>query len=342
MPCARADDDPDTEVAKRLFRKGGELYVRGDYQRALEAFTAARQAKPLPAFDFNIGRCEDRLAHWAEALAAYERFAATATSPEDRKEAEARIPVLRERVKNLAAHAASDEHYRRAIQSYNSAQYDAAIAEFHRAFDAVPDPSFLYEIGQAHRLAGHRKEAIAVYQDFLARVPKTPLRAAVLSRLVELKAADHAASRPFDRPPDAGAAPVTTVGSTPPVSAGTPPTTASPATTGDHVPSLVSASAGPGTSERLRPVQELIRQNRAGFRACFDSWLVAHPGVAGKVALSFYLDPDGNLSQPEAETRGFDAPEVAACIVAHARSLSYPAAQNGKYTRFSYPFDFKP
>ena len=66
---ARADDDPDTEVARRLFKQGSTLYIAGDYQKALELFEKARLARPLPAFDFNIARCHDRLGRWTEALA---------------------------------------------------------------------------------------------------------------------------------------------------------------------------------------------------------------------------------------------------------------------------------
>src|SRR4051812_4086540 len=48
-----ADDDPDTELARRLFKEGSALYIAGNYQKALELFEKARQAKPLAAFDFN-------------------------------------------------------------------------------------------------------------------------------------------------------------------------------------------------------------------------------------------------------------------------------------------------
>src|SRR6185295_12886613 len=90
-PTARADDDdPDTELARRLFKEGSALYMAGDYQKALERFERARQAKPAAAFDFNIARCHDRLGRWTEALAEYERFIATATDAADIKEASGR------------------------------------------------------------------------------------------------------------------------------------------------------------------------------------------------------------------------------------------------------------
>jgi len=59
------------------------------------------------------------------------------------------------------------------------------------------------------------------------------------------------------------------------------------------------------------------------------------------VTLTFYLDPDGNLDQPNADEKGFAAPEVAACIEELSRTLKYPKSPSGKFTRFTYPFDFK-
>jgi len=97
-----------------------------------------------------------------------------------------------------------------------------------------------------------------------------------------------------------------------------------------------------GGSERLKPVADLIKANRKGFRDCFDKWSTAHPGVPGKVKLTFYLDPDGNMDQAEAEESGFTAPDVAECIENFAGTLKYPKSAGGKFTRFAYPFDFKP
>ena len=90
--------------------------------------------------------------------------------------------------------------------------------------------------------------------------------------------------------------------------------------------------ASPRSSSRTAP----------RFRACFDKWSRQHPGVNGRVTLIFYLDPDGNLDEPNAEDKGFAAPEVATCIEERRRASSrYPESASGKFTRFTYPFDFK-
>jgi tetratricopeptide (TPR) repeat protein len=73
---ARAEDlqDPDSELAHRYFDSGAKKYQAHDYQGAISDFERARTVKPVPAFDFNIGRAQDRLGRTAEALAAYRRL----------------------------------------------------------------------------------------------------------------------------------------------------------------------------------------------------------------------------------------------------------------------------
>ena len=48
------------------------------------------------------------------------------------------------------------------------------------------------------------------------------------------------------------------------------------------------------------------------------------------------------VTQADVVTKGFEAPEVGTCVIAYARTLKYPAAQNGRLTKFNYPFEFKP
>jgi len=86
------------EIGRRHFQVGSQHYVNGDYQKALEEFQVARRAKPLPALDYNIGRCEDRLEHYSNAIAAYERYLASKPNNADVAEVEARIGVLKGRL----------------------------------------------------------------------------------------------------------------------------------------------------------------------------------------------------------------------------------------------------
>jgi tetratricopeptide (TPR) repeat protein len=222
---------------------------------------------------------------------------------------------------SAVAHAASPteearktarEHYDKAVLHFNGNEYGAAAEEFLATYKAVPQPALLYNAAQAYRLAGDREHALESYRAFLKSAPDAKQRPDVERRIKELSATAT------------------------PVVAAPPPDMSAPA---KQVPP--SAADKSGGSDRLQAVADVVKQNRTGFRACFDKWSKAHPGVNGRVSLTFYLDPDGSLDQPNADEKGFDAPDVASCMEEHARSLKYPKSPSGKFTRFTYPFDFK-
>jgi tetratricopeptide (TPR) repeat protein len=250
-------------------------------------------------------------------------------------------------------------HYEKAVNHFNLGEYADAAEEFRQVYRVAPQPVILYDAAQAYRLANNNEQALTLYESFLRQSPSAPVRAEVERRILELRAKHDAtpASAPQksepqksepqksepqksepqkSEPQKSEPAPAKTE---PPASAKTEP---QPAKTDTPRPPLVKAPDAAGGSERLKPVSDIIKANRKGFRDCFDKWSNAHPGVAGKVKLSFYLDPDGNLDQAEAEESGFSAPEVAECIEKFAGTLKYPASPSGKFTRFNYPFDFKP
>jgi tetratricopeptide (TPR) repeat protein len=207
------------------------------------------------------------------------------------------------------ARAEARAHYEKAVTHFNANEYAAAAEEFLLVHKAVSQPALLYNAAQAFRLGGERDKALENYRAFLKAAPAAKQRPDVERRIAELEHKVVAVKAV----PDMAVAPT---GAT------------------------TKPSNGAG-SDRLQAIAEVIKQNRAGFRGCFDKWAKAHTGVNGRVTLTFYLDPDGNMDQPNADEKGFAAPEVAACIEELSRTLHYPKSPSGKFTRFSYPFDFK-
>ena len=98
----RTDLDPDTEIARRHFSLGVSAYNAGSYAAALKEFEAAYEVKPLPAFEFNIARCLDRLERFEQALSAYRRFVAHTSNRGEGEEAHRRIKVLEDRLARRA------------------------------------------------------------------------------------------------------------------------------------------------------------------------------------------------------------------------------------------------
>lgn len=90
--------DPDTEVARTHYQRGSEHYAAARYRAALDEFERARSLKPLPALDYDIARCHDRLEEWDEAARAYERYLSAVPDAPDAVELRARVELLRTRV----------------------------------------------------------------------------------------------------------------------------------------------------------------------------------------------------------------------------------------------------
>jgi tetratricopeptide (TPR) repeat protein len=67
-----------------------------------------------------------------------------------------------------AARAQSAEKlYARGQRAFDRGKYDDAIAAWQRSYELSNEPALLFNLGQAHRLAGHCPEALAHYEKFL-------------------------------------------------------------------------------------------------------------------------------------------------------------------------------
>ena len=75
------------------------------------------------------------------------------------------------RLDSARAHSQEGDAY------YKLEKYANAITEYEQAYLAKPDPSFLYNIAQCHRLMGQGPEAIEFYRRFLKDAPTAPNRA---------------------------------------------------------------------------------------------------------------------------------------------------------------------
>jgi tetratricopeptide (TPR) repeat protein len=96
-----SDSDVDEQVARRHYAAGKQFYEAHRYREAIKEFETARRLKPLPAFDYNIGRCYDLSEQWKEAAEAYERYLAAAPHAPDAASLRTRIVILRKRVQSV-------------------------------------------------------------------------------------------------------------------------------------------------------------------------------------------------------------------------------------------------
>jgi tetratricopeptide (TPR) repeat protein len=85
------------------------------------------------------------------------------------------------RLDSARAHSQEGDAY------YKLEKYANAITEYEQAYLAKPDPSFLYNIAQCHRLMGQGPEAIKFYRRFLKDAPTAPNRAVAEKHIRDLE-----------------------------------------------------------------------------------------------------------------------------------------------------------
>lgn len=70
---ARADDAA-MRAARRHFERGEKLFALGKFDRALEEYQEAFDAKPIPDFLFNIGQCYRNLGDYDQAVFSFKKY----------------------------------------------------------------------------------------------------------------------------------------------------------------------------------------------------------------------------------------------------------------------------
>jgi len=87
------------------------------------------------------------------------------------------------------------------LAAQGAGHYDEAIALYNKAYEAVPHPEILFDLGQAYRLKGDAETALGYYRRYLAVEPKGRVAAdakrwmAELEKLIKDEAPRKAAER---------------------------------------------------------------------------------------------------------------------------------------------------
>jgi len=82
---------------------------------------------------------------------------------------------------------AARAHFQQGKAFYEAGAWDDAIREYQKAFDLVPLPDLMFNIGQAWRMKGDKPKALEAYQRYLDRLPDGPLSDEARNHVASLK-----------------------------------------------------------------------------------------------------------------------------------------------------------
>lgn len=107
-----------------------------------------------------------------------------------------------------------------------------------------------------------------------------------------------------------------------------------------HTPSVPKTIVGtpngtPGLNKDI--IRRYIRRNLSKISYCYEKELLANPGLAGDVQVSFFIQPDGTVT---ASTGKGVSPVVASCVADVVGAIEFPKAAGG--VQVNYPFTFRP
>ncbi|HEX4456948.1 MAG TPA: tetratricopeptide repeat protein [Polyangia bacterium] len=115
--------------------------------------------------------------------------------------------------------------YSDGLKQYNLGHFEKALTAFEAAYNAVPDPVFLFNIGQCHRALDQAQEALLAYRAYLREAPNAPNREEVEKLRVELEQTLERRRQQQTRPPTGTLSPSDTPPTTAPTPSAPPPAT---------------------------------------------------------------------------------------------------------------------
>jgi hypothetical protein len=91
-------------------------------------------------------------------------------------------------------------------------------------------------------------------------------------------------------------------------------------------------------------IRAIVVAHREEARACYDKALEAHPGIEGDLAVTFTIDPRGQVIETSVDPARSQImePAVVDCISAIVKKIQFAASAGGFETKASYPFNFHP
>ncbi len=89
-------------------------------------------------------------------------------------------------------------------------------------------------------------------------------------------------------------------------------------------------------------IRRVIRQHMREMASCYEQALAKKPDAAGKIAVTFTISKEGNVSSAEANEDTIGDAAMQGCVVRKVKALMFPAPKGGGIVSVTYPFMFSP
>ena len=84
-------------------------------------------------------------------------------------------------------------------------------------------------------------------------------------------------------------------------------------------------------------IKRYVNREKEKIAYCYESELLAHPGMQGDITVQFFIAPDGSVQSSTGQ--GFND-NVARCVAGVVHAISFPAPHDGGGVQVNYPFHF--
>lgn len=88
-------------------------------------------------------------------------------------------------------------------------------------------------------------------------------------------------------------------------------------------------------------IAEVVRRNQGQIMFCYEQGLQADPKLAGRVAVRWVIDGQGQVKVAGIESTTLNSSLIEDCILARLRSWKFPLPQGGVDVTVTYPFQLK-